>query len=116
MPILKIKRIYQCAGQEDGYRILVDKLWPRGVKKEDAHIDLWLKGVAPSTELRQWFNHEPKKWSEFYRNYHAELKDKGDFLEVITRQLLKTDVTLLYAAKDETFNHANALRDYIQKS
>jgi uncharacterized protein YeaO (DUF488 family) len=108
-----IKRIYEPAAKTDGFRILVDRLWPRGVSKENAHIDLWLKEIAPSTDLRNWFNHEPEKWKEFCSRYKMELKDSSALSEL--RALLRThrDVALLYGAKDEQHNQALALQQYI---
>ena len=100
------KRIYEELGDNDGYRILVDRLWPRGVSKGNAHIDLWLKEIAPSTDLRKWFNHDPEKWNEFKKRYKEELTSKQDLLAQI-KDLEKDHgkVTLLFAAKDS--EHAN---------
>jgi uncharacterized protein YeaO (DUF488 family) len=108
-----IKRIYAPAAKTDGFRILVDRLWPRGVSKEDAHIDLWLKEIAPSTDLRNWFNHEPEKWKEFCSRYKMELKDSAALSELRALLRIHHDVTLLYAAKDERHNQALALQQYI---
>src|SRR5690606_33607601 len=105
---LKIKRVYYPPEKEDGYRILVDNLWPRGLKKEEAHMDLWLREAAPSTDLRKWFHHEPQKWHEFQTLYWKELKHKPDALESIVKKAFTSNVTLLYAAKDEDCNHAKA--------
>lgn len=113
MGILKIKRVYGEPEKSDGIRILVDRLWPRGVSKEDAHLDYWLKDVAPSPDLRKWFNHKPERFDEFSKKYKAELKDESIVQEII--DLLKTNnVTLLYAAKSQTINHAIVLKNYIQ--
>ncbi|MCC6139825.1 MAG: DUF488 domain-containing protein [Nitrospira sp.] len=112
---IAIKRIYEPVDKSDGYRILVDRLWPRGVSKASAHIDLWLKDIAPSTELRQWFNHDPAKWEEFRRRYQAELKEKTTLLATITEQAKTHPVTLLYSAKDEGQNQAVVLRDFLSK-
>ena len=108
-----IKRIYEPAAKTDGFRILVDRLWPRGISKENAHIDLWLKEIAPSTDLRNWFNHEPEKWKEFCTRYKRELKDSAALSEL--RALIRShqDITLLYAAKDEQHNQALALQQHI---
>ena len=115
MKELKIKRIYDEPSKDDGERILVDRLWPRGIKKEDAHIDYWLKDIAPSTELREWFNHDPNKFKEFSKRYEAELKDDSDDIKKI-KELLKThNVTLLYAAKDPANNQAVVLQKFLQK-
>lgn len=109
MPV-KIKRIYEPAAPEDGQRILVDRLWPRGVAKAEAHIDLWLKDVAPSADLRRWFGHKPERWAEFQKRYLAELKDNPAF-EDLRRLVRGKPTTLLYGAKDETHNQARVLAD-----
>ncbi len=112
---LKIKRIYEQPEKLDGYRILVDRLWPRGVSKEDAHLDLWLKEVSPSPDLRKWFNHEPEKFNEFSKKYIQELKH-NDAVSQITDKLKNHNVTLLYAAKDPKINHAIVLKNFILKN
>jgi uncharacterized protein YeaO (DUF488 family) len=110
---LKIKRIYQPKEKEDGFRILVDRLWPRGLTKEKAAVDLWLKEIAPSTELRKWFKHDRKKWKEFEKKYFEELKENEEAVNILKEYLKKENVTLLYAAKDEAHNEACVLRDYL---
>lgn len=115
MTDLKVKRIYQPVHDNDGIRILVDALWPRGIKKVDANIDLWLKRIAPSASLRKRFNHDPEKWQEFCQHYHQELGAKQDLLKPIIESLEKDNVTLLYSAKNEQFNNADALKKYIEK-
>ncbi len=110
--MIKIKRIYDNPANEDGFRILVDRLWPRGISKEKAKIDLWLKDIAPSDQLRKWFAHDPVKWTEFVRKYFKELDKKKDFIDRIPRKSKKV-ITLLYAAKDSQYNNAQALKDYI---
>lgn len=114
MGILKIKRIYDEPVKDDGVRIFVDRLWARGVTKERAKLDYWLKDIAPSSDLRKWFNHEPEKFEEFAKKYREELRyDKEDVEKIKT--LLKTqNVTLIYAAKSPTINHARVLKDYIE--
>lgn len=113
--MIKIKRAYQPPEEEDGFRILVDRLWSRGVSKDKAKLDLWLKEVAPSNELRKWFGHDPEKWSEFQKRYSAELKDKKSFLSKIKDlEKEKGTVTLIYSAKDEEHNDAVVLRDKLQ--
>lgn len=113
--MIKIKRAYQPPEEEDGFRILVDRLWPRGVSKDKVKLDLWLKEVAPSNELRKWFGHDPEKWSEFQKRYSAELKDKKSFLSKIKDlEKEKGTVTLIYSAKDEEHNDAVVLRDKLQ--
>ncbi|QMT61091.1 DUF488 domain-containing protein [Legionella sp. PC997] len=111
---IKIKRIYEQADSSDGYRILVDRLWPRGVNKEKAAIDLWLKEIAPSNELRQWFHHQPEKWQEFKKRYTGELAEKQEQLTKITTKAEHQTVTLLYSAKNEKFNNAIALLELIK--
>lgn len=113
--MLKIKRVYDGYDKSDGFRILVDRLWPRGVAKIDAHIDLWLKDIAPSSELRAWFNHDPKKWKDFQKRYIKELQENQEAVEQI-KKLMKEhkSVTLIYAAKDELHNDAVVLLDYFQ--
>ena len=113
MPIL-LKRAYEPPDPSDGLRILVDRLWPRGVAKESAHIDLWLKGVAPSTALRQWFGHDPMKWVEFRERYFGELDQHPEAVEELAAHARRGVVTLVYGAKDKAHSHALALRDYMQ--
>lgn len=109
---IKLKRAYEAPAQSDGMRILVDRLWPRGLSKARAAIDQWLKEVAPSNELRQWFGHDPEKWPEFRKRYRAELKDNPALAEL--RDLSrKGTVTLVYAAKDELHNQAVVLRQVL---
>src|SRR5580698_1174940 len=110
---LSIKRVYAESSENDGKRILVDRLWPRGLTKEKARVDLWLKEVAPSNELRKWFAHDPKKWSEFKRRYIAELKTAGEPLAVLRQQVSHGKVTLLYGARDEEHNEAIVLFDML---
>ena len=106
---LQIKRVYGDPSQEDGTRILVDRLWPRGLTKQKAKIDIWLKGVAPSNELRKWFAHDPKRWPEFERRYIEELKTVGEPLTQLRQQVSQGKVTLLYSARDEEHNEAIVL-------
>ena len=107
-----IKRAYEAPESTDGKRVLVDRLWPRGITKVEARIDLWLKDVAPSPELRKWFGHDPEKWQEFQIKYQAELKD-CPALEELKKLSRKGKVTLVYAAKDEYHNNAVALHSII---
>jgi uncharacterized protein YeaO (DUF488 family) len=117
MAAIKVKRVYEKVSKKnDGYRILIDRLWPRGLKKEDAHIDLWLKEIAPSTELRTWFKHEPAKWPEFKKRYFKELANKQALLNVIRENARAHPITLLYGAKDEAHNNAVALQEYLSQS
>jgi DNA-3-methyladenine glycosylase len=110
---VRIKRIYEPPAAEDGYRILVDRIWPRGVSKERAKLDLWLKEVAPTTQLRTWFHHEDPKWPEFRRRYRAELDGNPAVAELRALVSEHDRVTLLYSAHDEKENQAVVLRDYL---
>jgi uncharacterized protein YeaO (DUF488 family) len=107
---VNVKRIYEPAAEADGYRILVDRLWPRGIKKEDADIDLWLKEVAPSTELRTWFHSGKGNFAEFKKKYLAELKENPALKELKSATKEHKKVTLLYGSKDEEHNHALILK------
>lgn len=113
--IIKIKRAYEPFDKNDGVRVLVDRLWPRGVTKEDAYIDLWLKEIAPSVTLRKWFNHEPEKWTAFSKRYTAELNHLNAVYELMELIKEKKTVTLIYAAKDMKHNHALVLLHFISK-
>ena len=115
MHTLKIKRIYEEAAKDDGIRILVDRLWPRGVSKENAHLDYWFKEITPSPDLRKWFNHEPEKFKEFSKYYIKELEQEPEKIKEIAELLKHHNVTLLYGAKSPTINHAIVLKDYIEK-
>lgn len=112
---LRIKRVYDPVDSEDGFRVLIDRLWPRGLSKEKAKLDLWLKEIAPSTELRQWFNHDPAKWPEFRQRYFSELDSREEEVKEIRARAEKGRVTLLYAARDTEHNQALVLRDYLQR-
>ena len=107
----KLKRVYDPPAEDDGKRILVDRLWPRGLTKEKARVDLWLKEIAPSTELRKWFGHDPNKWEEFRTRYHQELEANSDAVGRLKQELGAGPVTLVYGAKDEQHNDAVVLRD-----
>jgi uncharacterized protein YeaO (DUF488 family) len=114
--MITIKRIYEDYDPHDGYRILVDRLWPRGVKKETAHIDQWMKDIAPSPDLRKWFNHEPEKWSVFSHKYQDELNHNKAALEEIRKCAKQQEkITLLYGAKDTEHSHALVLQEYLKK-
>lgn len=112
--MIKIKRIYDPVSEDDGERILVDRLWPRGLKKEVAKIDEWMKDIAPSDGLRKWFSHDPSKWNEFRKRYKKELSQKADLLDRIKAAAKKGNVTLLFAAKDIERNNAMALKELIE--
>jgi len=113
---MRIKRIYDAPDKKDGRRILVDRLWPRGVAKEKAKVDLWLKEIAPSDELRKWFAHDPTKWEEFKKRYAKELEAKQDLVKEVEQTTKKETVTLLYSAKDTEHNNAVALKAFLEKS
>lgn len=110
---LQIKRVYEEPAKADGFRILVDRLWPRGMKKEKAAIDLWLKEIAPSSELRKWFDHDPEKWTEFQKRYTKELKNRTEAVDEVKQHLKTGNVTLVYSAKDEAHNQAVVLKTYL---
>jgi uncharacterized protein YeaO (DUF488 family) len=111
---IRVKRVYDPPGEEDGYRILVDRLWPRGLRKEEARVDLWLKEVAPSDQLRQWFSHDPSKWEEFKRMYFQELRGKRA-VETLVKVIESNGlVTLLFSASDRERNNAVALLEYLK--
>ncbi|MBI5044282.1 MAG: DUF488 domain-containing protein [Nitrospirae bacterium] len=114
--MIKLKRIYERPSKEDGIRILVERLWPRGLTKAQTGINLWLKDAAPSPELRKWFNHEPEKWDEFCNRYWNELKIKKDAIKKLKQYTKKNDVTLVYAARDDKHNNALALKEFLEKN
>ena len=116
MPELAVKRVYEPVAESDGQRVLVDRLWPRGLSKEKAHLDLWLKDIAPSDELRHWFGHDPERWAEFQKRYRAELGGKADALAELRALMAKGKVTLLFAAHDEEHNNAVALTAYLRET
>ena len=111
---VKLKRAYDKPSDKDGYRILVDRIWPRGASKEKLKIDDWAKDVAPSTELRKWFGHDPDKWDEFKKRYFRELKKKKEIVDRIRAQMKHHFVTFVFSAKDEKFNNAVALKEYLE--
>ena len=111
---LNLKRVYLPPAPADGCRILVDRLWPRGLSREAAKIDLWLKEIAPSTELRKWFGHESEKWPEFQKRYAAELKQHDAAVTELRAQLRKGPATLLFGAHNETQNNAVVLQEYLR--
>ncbi len=112
--MVRIKRVYDPPSADDGRRVLVDRLWPRGVAKDAAHIDEWLKEIAPSDELRKWFGHEPARWKEFRRRFREELQDETALLERLRGEARQGTVTLLFAAKDEEHNNAVVLRELLE--
>lgn len=112
---VEIKRVYEPPGGDDGTRVLVDRLWPRGMTRERAAVDLWLKDVAPSPELRKWFGHDPARWKEFRKWYRAELEKNDEPLAILRERLEKGPVTLVYGAKDEEHNGAVVLREFLER-
>ena len=116
MAAVKIKRVYYAPEKSDGFRVLVDRLWPRGIKKEDAHVDLWMKVIAPSDGLRKWFDHDPAKWEEFKNRYETELQQSNALEELLSYIDKHKTVTLIYGAKDEQHNQAVVLKDLLVKN
>ncbi|HEV2664249.1 MAG TPA: DUF488 family protein [Blastocatellia bacterium] len=112
--MIKLKRAYEKPARDDGERILVERLWPRGLTKQEAKIDLWLKDVAPSAELRRWFGHDPDKWDEFRKRYQKELKDKNDLIKLLKRKAKAGAITLIYSARDEEHNSALVLKQFLR--
>ncbi|MGE0387851.1 MAG: DUF488 domain-containing protein [Gammaproteobacteria bacterium] len=112
---INCKRIYVAPGANDGLRVLVERLWPRGIRKVDGAIDLWLKDVAPSSALRQWFGHDPVRWDEFQARYREELAANRGPVEELLRLASGNDLTLVHAARDEPGNSAQVLRDYLRQ-
>lgn len=113
---LQLKRVYEEPAKSDGARILVDRLWPRGLTKEKAHVDLWLKDIAPSDELRKWFGHDPARWPEFRARYRAEIKKNAAQLALLRQAISKGPATLVYGARDEQHNQAVVLYELLQHS
>jgi uncharacterized protein YeaO (DUF488 family) len=113
--MIKVKRIYEKAEDTDGFRVLVDRLWPRGVKKEEAKLDLWLKDIAPSDELRKWFGHDPDKWDEFKRRYRGELASKEELVNKLIEDAKGKDITLLYASRETEYNNVMVLKDVLEE-
>ena len=112
--MIKIKRVYDDISQQDGKRVLVDGVWPRGIKKEDLEHDEWMKDIAPSTDLRKWFDHDADKWNEFKKKYKKELKDYKEDLKQLKKDSDGHNVTLLFAAKDEEHNQAVVIKEYVE--
>ncbi|MHA6645939.1 DUF488 domain-containing protein [Mesorhizobium sp. A623] len=111
-----IKRVYEPPTETDGQRVLVDRLWPRGVSKEHAELTLWLKEIAPTTGLRKWFDHDPAKWAEFQKRFRAELDDNAEAVKELRGLVAKGKVTLLYSAHDAVHNNAVVLAEYLQEA
>jgi uncharacterized protein YeaO (DUF488 family) len=112
---IQVKRAYEAPAKSDGYRVLVDRVWPRGVKKEQLELDAWLKQLAPSTRLRKWYGHDPTKWTEFKRRYFRELVEQQSDTRELRKKARQGRVTLVFAAKEIEFNNAVALKEYLRK-
>ena len=113
--MIKIKRVYEEPDKSDGTRILVDRLWPRGLRRDKAKLDIWLKDIAPGDELRKWFSHEPEKWAMFKRRYFQELGSKQEQVALLREKAQGETVTLLYGTKEEKYNNAVALKEYLER-
>ena len=112
--MIKTKRIYDKLDADDGFRILVDRIWPRGIKKNDIIIDLWQKDIAPSASLRKWFNHDQRKWDKFKSRYYEELNGKQEIVKLLLEKAEKGTITLLYSSKEEQYNNAIALKEFLE--
>jgi uncharacterized protein YeaO (DUF488 family) len=112
---IQLKRAYDKPQKSDGYRVLIDRIWPRGVKKEDLKLDEWLKALAPSTELRQWFGHDPEKWDEFRRRYFRELDFYPEEIQKLREKADAGPLTIVFGSKEERFNNAMALKEYLEQ-
>jgi uncharacterized protein YeaO (DUF488 family) len=115
MPAIRLKRAYEPPAPEDGLRVLVERLWPRGLTKERAAVDLWMKELAPSPELRKWYGHDPAKWTEFQTRYQAELRQKDELVNELRNRGRGQSMTFVYAAKDEHHNSALVLKRYLER-
>lgn len=113
--MIRVKRVYESPEESDGTRFLVDHLWPRGVKKEEANVEGWIKAVSPSNELRRWFGHDPGKWKEFQRRYFAEMDKKPETWQPLLEAARAGEITLVFSARDEEHNNAVALKRYLEK-
>lgn len=113
---LRVKRIYEPPESADGYRVLVDRIWPRGVSRQHANLDEWLKDIAPDSELRRWFNHRPDRWNEFQRRYRRQLARKQEMVEDLRARAKAGTMTLLYSARNTLHNQAVALKAYIEET
>ena len=112
--MIQLKRVYEEPSDKDGMRVLVERLWPRGLTKERAAVDLWLKDVAPSPELRKWFGHDPARWEQFQERYQNELQKQEDAVQLLKQKAKQGSVTLVYAARDEAHNGALALKRFLE--
>jgi uncharacterized protein YeaO (DUF488 family) len=113
--MIKIKRIYESPSAGDGFRVLVDRLWPRGLSREKAKVNLWLREISPSNELRKWYGHEPAKWDEFKKRYAQEIEGRGEELDLLLKRARGGTVTFLFSSKEEKLNNAQALKEFLEK-
>ena len=114
--MIRLKRVYDSPAEEDGFRVLVERLWPRGITKAEAHLDLWMKEIAPSSDLRKWFAHDPAKWEEFSKRYEKELVENRDLVKTLEQKSRETTVTLVFAAHDIQHNSALVLKQFMEKN
>lgn len=112
---VRIKRIYDAPADDDGYRVLVDRIWPRGLPKKEAQIDRWLKEIAPSSELRRWFGHDASRWDEFRRRYRGELEEASALVQELAEKARSAPVTLLFSARDQRHNQAVVLHEWLEE-
>ncbi len=111
---VQVKRAYEKPAKSDGFRVLIDRLWPRGVRKEDLKLDQWLKELGPSTELRKWFGHDPEKWEEFRKRYFRELDSHPEEIRQLRAKMRQGPLTLVFGSKEQRFNDATALKEYLE--
>ena len=111
---IQLKRAYDKPEKADGFRVLIDRIWPRGVRKEDLKLDLWLRSLAPSTELRQWFGHDPEKWDQFRERYFRELDAHPDEIGLLCEKMRQGSFTIVFGSREERFNNATALKEYLE--
>jgi uncharacterized protein YeaO (DUF488 family) len=112
--MIKLRRVYEALGEDDGFRVLVERLWPRGITKERAHIDAWMKDIAPSADLRKWYGHDTARWEEFRRRYREELKEQENLVRTLGDKLKAGTVTLVFAARDTEHSSAFVLKGYLE--
>ena len=112
---IQLKRAYDKPQKSDGFRVLIDRIWPRGIRKEDLKLDQWLRTLAPSTELRQWFGHDPEKWDEFRKRYFRELDTHSEEIELLREKMRAGPLTIVFGSREERFNNATALKEYLEK-
>jgi uncharacterized protein YeaO (DUF488 family) len=111
---IQLKRAYDKPQKGDGFRVLIDRIWPRGIRKEDLRLDEWLRSLAPSTELRQWFGHDPEKWEEFRRRYFRELDTHPEEIKLLREKMREGPLTIIFGSREERFNNATALKEYLE--